>query len=114
MKVVIMVGGYVIRFWLIIKDVFKVLLLVGDRMIFDYILEKVVEIGFEIYIFINRFFESRFRFFVEKWGVKFIVEDIFYEEEKFGMIGVLKKIIEEIGFDDYLIIVGDNFFFFLF
>ncbi len=43
-------------------------------------------------------------------GVKLIVEDTLHEEEKLGTIGALKKIIEEIGLDDYLIIAGDNLF----
>ncbi|BAD85900.1 sugar-phosphate nucleotydyltransferase [Thermococcus kodakarensis KOD1] len=110
MKAVIMAGGYATRLWPITKDVPKALLPVGDRTILDHILEKVAETGLETYISTNRFFESRFRPFAEKWGVKLIVEDTLHEEEKLGTIGALKKIIEEIGLDDYLIIAGDNLF----
>ncbi|MBP1911706.1 sugar phosphate nucleotidyltransferase [Thermococcus stetteri] len=110
MKVVIMAGGYATRLWPITKDVPKALLPVGDKTILDHIMEKVMETGLEIYISTNRFFESRFKPFAEKWGVKLIVEDTLHEEEKLGTIGALKKIIEEVGLDDYLIIAGDNLF----
>ncbi len=71
MKAVIMAGGYATRLWPITKDVPpKALLPVGgDRTILDHILEKVAETGLETYISTNRFFESRFRPFAEKWGV---------------------------------------------
>lgn len=94
MKALIMAGGYATRLWPITKDVPKALLPVGNKRILDYIMEKVRETGLEVCISTNRFFESRFRPFAEKWGVELIVEDTLHEEEKLGTIGALKKILE--------------------
>ncbi len=105
-----MAGGYATRLWPITKDIPKALLPVGEKTILDYIMEKVRETGLETYISTNRFFESRFKPFAERWGAKLIVEDTLHEEEKLGTIGALKKIVDEVGLDDYLIIAGDNLF----
>ncbi len=110
MKVLIMAGGYATRLWPITKDNPKALLPVGNRVILDYILENVKELEIETYISTNRFFEAHFRPYAEKHGVGLIVEDTLHEEEKLGTIGAMKKAVEELGPDDYLVIAGDNLF----
>ncbi|NJE62122.1 NDP-sugar synthase [Thermococcus sp. 21S7] len=110
MKVLIMAGGYATRLWPITKDNPKALLPVGDRVILEYILERVGKLGLETYISTNRFFEAHFRRYAEKYGVGLIVEETLHEEEKLGTIGALKKAIDELGLDDYLVIAGDNLF----
>ncbi|WP_148883767.1 sugar phosphate nucleotidyltransferase [Thermococcus aciditolerans] len=110
MKVLIMAGGYATRLWPITKDNPKALLPVGNRVILDYILEKVGELGLETYISTNRFFEAHFRPYAEERGVELIVEDTLHEEEKLGTIGAMKKAVDELGLDDYLVIAGDNLF----
>ena len=110
MKVLIMAGGYATRLWPITKDNPKALLPVGNRVILDYILEKVGELGMEAYISTNRFFEAHFRPYAEKYGVGLIVEDTLHEEEKLGTVGALKRAVDELGLDDYLVIAGDNLF----
>ena len=110
MKALIMAGGYATRLWPITKDNPKALLPVGDRVILEYILEKIDGLGLETYISTNRFFEAHFRPYAEKYGVGLIVEDTLHEEEKLGTIGAMKRAVEELGLDDYLIIAGDNLF----
>ncbi|AEK73098.1 sugar-phosphate nucleotidyltransferase [Thermococcus sp. 4557] len=110
MRVLIMAGGYATRLWPITKDNPKALLPVGNRVILDYILESVMELELETYISTNRFFEAHFRPYAEKHGVGLIVEDTLHEEEKLGTIGAMKKAVEELGPDDYLVIAGDNLF----
>lgn len=110
MKVLIMAGGYATRLWPITKDNPKALLPVGEKRIIDYILEKALKLDLPVYISTNRFFESHFRPIAEKYGVGLIVEDTFHEEEKLGTIGAMKKAVEELGLDDYLVIAGDNLF----
>ncbi|CAD5243326.1 sugar phosphate nucleotidyltransferase [Thermococcus camini] len=110
MKVLIMAGGYATRLWPITKDNPKALLPVGNRVILDYILGNVMELELETYISTNRFFEAHFRPYAEKHGVGLIVEDTLHEEEKLGTIGAMKKAVEELGSDDYLVIAGDNLF----
>jgi len=110
MKVLIMAGGYATRLWPITKDNPKALLPVGDRVILEYILEKVNDLGLETYISTNRFFEAHFRPYAEKYGVGMIVEETLHEDEKLGTIGALKKALDELGPDDYLVIAGDNLF----
>ena len=110
MKVLIMAGGYATRLWPVTKDHPKALLPLGDRVILDYILEKVQALKLDTYISTNRFFESHFRPYAEERGVGLIVEDTLHEEEKLGTIGAMKKAVEELGLDDYLIIAGDNIF----
>lgn len=110
MKVLIMAGGYATRLWPITKDNPKALLPVGSRVILDYILEKTEELDSDVYISTNRFFEHHFRPYAEEHGVGLIVEDTLHEEEKLGTIGAMKKAVEELGLDDYLVIAGDNLF----
>ncbi|NJE03859.1 sugar phosphate nucleotidyltransferase [Thermococcus sp. MV11] len=110
MKILIMAGGYATRLWPITKDNPKALLPVGNRVILDYILEKVEELGLETYISTNRFFEAHFRPYAEERGIELIVEDTLHEEEKLGTIGAMKKAVDELGLDDYLVIAGDNLF----
>jgi len=110
MKVLIMAGGYATRLWPITKDHPKALLPVGDRRIIDHIMERVNELDFPVYISTNRFFEPHFRPVAEEYGVELIVEDTLHEEEKLGTIGAMKRAVEELGLDDYLVIAGDNLF----
>ena len=105
-----MAGGYATRLWPITKDNPKALLPVGEKRIIDYILEKALKLDLPIYISTNRFFESHFRPVAEKYGVGLIVEDTLHEEEKLGTIGAMKKAVEELGMDEYLVIAGDNLF----
>lgn len=105
-----MAGGYATRLWPITKDNPKALLPVGEKRIIDYILEKALKLDLPVYISTNRFFESHFRPVAEKYGVELIVEDTLHEEEKLGTIGAMKKAVEELGLDDYLVIAGDNLF----
>jgi len=109
-KVLIMAGGYATRLWPITKDNPKALLPVGEKRIIDYILEKVLTLDLPVYISTNRFFESHFRPVAEEYGVELIVEDTLHEEEKLGTIGAMKKAVDELGLDDYLVIAGDNLF----
>ncbi|WP_010480017.1 sugar phosphate nucleotidyltransferase [Thermococcus zilligii] len=110
MKVLIMAGGYATRLWPITKDNPKALLPVGERTILDYIMEKVNELGLEAYISTNRFFEAHFRPYAEKYGIGLIVEDTLHEEEKLGTMGAMKRAVDGLGLDDYLVIAGDNLF----
>ncbi|WP_297510758.1 NDP-sugar synthase [Thermococcus sp.] len=110
MKALIMAGGYATRLWPITKDNPKALLPVGNRVILEYILDKVLELDVETYISTNRFFETHFRPYAERYDVGLIVEDTLHEEEKLGTIGAMKKAVDELGLDDYLVIAGDNLF----
>ena len=110
MKVLIMAGGYATRLWPITKDNPKALLPVGEKTILEFIMEKVGELGLETYISTNRFFETHFKPYAKKHGVGLIVEDTLHEDEKLGTIGAMKKAVDELGIDDYLVIAGDNLF----
>ena len=105
-----MAGGYATRLWPITKDNPKALLPVGEKRIIDYILEKVLKLDLPVYISTNRFFESHFKPVAERYGVELLVEETLHEEEKLGTIGAMKKAVEELGLDDYLVIAGDNLF----
>ncbi len=110
MKVLIMAGGYATRLWPVTKDHPKALLPVGNRTILDYIMENVKGLGLDTYISTNRFFEAHFRPYAKRYGVGLIVEDTLHEEEKLGTVGALKRALNELGSDDYLVIAGDNIF----
>ncbi len=105
-----MAGGYATRLWPITKDNPKALLPVGDRVILEHIIEKVSDLGLDTYISTNRFFEGHFKPYAEKYDIGLVVEDTLHEEEKLGTIGAMKKAVEELGLDDYLVVAGDNLF----
>ncbi|AEH24937.1 sugar phosphate nucleotidyltransferase [Pyrococcus yayanosii] len=110
MKVVIMAGGYATRLWPITKSKPKPLLPVGERLIIDYILDKVKELDLDVYVSTNRFFARQFEEWAKERGIELIIEDTLTEEEKLGTMGALRYIAEKLGSDDYLVIAGDNIF----
>jgi glucose-1-phosphate thymidylyltransferase len=110
MKVLIMAGGYATRLWPITKGKPKPLLPVGNKYIIDYILEKTKELGLEVYVSTNKFFERHFKKWAEENNVELIVEETLSEEEKLGTIGAIRYAISKLGLDDYLIVAGDNLF----
>ncbi|WP_087036066.1 sugar phosphate nucleotidyltransferase [Thermococcus litoralis] len=110
MKVLIMAGGYATRLWPITKGKPKPLLPVGNKYIIDYILEKTKELGLEVYVLTNKFFEKHFKKWAEENNVELIVEETLSEEEKLGTIGAIRYAISKLGLDDYLIVAGDNLF----
>ncbi|MBW9221795.1 NDP-sugar synthase [Methanothermococcus sp. SCGC AD-155-C09] len=110
MKVIIMAGGYATRLWPLTKDNPKPLLPVGDKLIIDYILEKMKELDLEIYISTNRFFASHFKEWARDKNITILVEETLHEGEKLGTIGALDEVVKKLGLDDYIIIAGDNLF----
>ncbi|WP_175060133.1 sugar phosphate nucleotidyltransferase [Thermococcus sp. 2319x1] len=110
MKALIMAGGYATRLWPITKGKPKPLLPVGNKYIIDYILEKTKDLGLEVYVSTNKFFERHFKTWAKENNVELIVEETLSEEEKLGTIGAIRYAISKLGLDDYLIIAGDNLF----
>jgi glucose-1-phosphate thymidylyltransferase len=105
-----MAGGYATRLWPITKGKPKPLLPVGDKYIIDHILEKTRNLGLDVYVSTNKFFERHFKSWAEENGVELIVEETLSEEEKLGTIGAISYAISRLGIDDYLIVAGDNLF----
>lgn len=105
-----MAGGYATRLWPITKGKPKPLLPVGDKYIIDHILEKTRNLGLDVYVSTNKFFERHFKSWAEKNGVELIVEETLSEEEKLGTIGAISYALSRLGIDDYLIVAGDNLF----
>ena len=117
MKSVILCAGYATRMWPLTKNRPKPLLMIKGRPILDYILEKVMRIKQveEVILVSNsRFYKN----FCEYAGsrefsknIKILDDGTTTNSNRLGGIGNLWFAIERSGLNnDYLVVLGDNFF----
>ena len=112
MKTIILAGGYATRLLPITQDRPKPLLQVAGRPIIDYILASGSLPGRPI-VSTNRRFVSQFETWRAEsgWDVELVVEETTHEEEKLGTVGAMAYLVEKLGIDeDILVIGGDNIF----
>ena len=113
MKALILAGGYARRLAPLTDFVAKPLLPLGDKLVIDWVLEKIKEIKIgEIAVSTNHYYEKEFRYWIKcrEEKIKLIVEPTHGEEEKFGAIAGINYAMEMLGDDEYVIIAGDNVF----
>ncbi len=117
MKAIILAGGYAKRLFPLTKETPKPLLKVGDKEIISHIIEKIENINDidELIISTNAKFEDKFNQYIQKLNcskkIRLVAEPTMAEGEKLGSIGGLNFLIDTIGLnDDVLIIGGDNMF----
>ncbi|MDR9381401.1 MAG: NDP-sugar synthase [Natronomonas sp.] len=114
MKAVVLAGGYATRLWPITKHRPKMLLPIGETTVIDRIfgaLEADDRIE-EVYVSTNERFAEEFeRHLAESAFEKPVlsVEETVEEDEKFGVVGALRQLVDREGIDDDLLVVaGDN------
>jgi len=123
MLAIILAGGFAKRMWPLTKTTPKQLLLINNRPMLEYTLNKIIDIeGLEtIYFTTNQKFEEPFKIFIDNYtskipdkniNLKLIIEDALSEGEKLGSIGALGKLIteEKLENEECLVIGGDNLF----
>ena len=111
---IILAGGYGKRLWPLTKDVAKPLLPIGDRVVLDYVMDKVLELDEldKIIVSTNLKFEKDFKKWMRKYRdapLELSVEPSRGEEEKPGAVRALYLLASKLS-DDCLIIAGDNIF----
>ena len=112
MKTIILAGGYATRLLPITEDRPKPLLPVAGKPIIDYILASGSLPGRPI-VSTNRRFVSQFEAWQANsgWDVDLVAEQTTNEEEKLGTVGAMAYLVEKLGIDeDILVIGGDNIF----
>jgi glucose-1-phosphate thymidylyltransferase len=112
MKTIILAGGYATRLLPITADRPKPLLPVAGKPIIDYILASGSLPGRPI-VSTNRRFVSQFETWQAESGrdVELVVEETTREEEKLGTVGAMAFLIQKLGIDeDILVVGGDNIF----
>jgi len=112
MKAIILAGGYATRLFPITAERPKSLLPVAGKPIIDYILASGSLPGRPI-VSTNRRFVSQFETWQAKsgWDVELVVEETTREEEKLGTVGAMAFLVQKLGIDeDILVIGGDNIF----
>ena len=114
MKAVVLAGGYATRLWPITKNRPKMLLPIGETTVIDRIfsaLEADDRIE-DVYVSTNERFASEFEAHLEASEFEkpvLSVEDTEAEDEKFGVVGALRQLVDREGIDDDLLVVaGDN------
>lgn len=110
MKGIILAGGYARRLWPITLDRPKPLLPVAGKPILDYIMDRY-PLPEPPLLSTNRRFAADFAGWAKARGhrLRLVVEETRTEEEKLGSIGALAHLIETLGLDeDLLVIGGDN------
>ncbi len=113
MKALILAGGYARRLAPITDFVAKPLLPLGDRLVIDWVLDRVKALPVEkIAVSTNSYYEKQFRYWARcrPEEVEMIIEPTHGEEEKFGAIAGINYALDILGDDDYIIAAGDNVF----
>ncbi len=113
MKALILAGGFARRLAPITDFIAKPLLPVGDKLIIDWIVDKIREAGIEdIIVSTNSYYEKEFRYWMRcrEENISLLIEPTRKEEEKFGAIAGMRYAMDNFGEDEYLVIAGDNFF----
>ena len=114
MKAVVLAGGYATRLWPVTKHRPKMLLPIGNTTVIDRIFEALeaddrIE---SVYVSTNERFASAFETHLEDSGFEkptLSVEETTGENEKFGVVGALRQLVDREGIDDDLLVVaGDN------
>ena len=108
-----MAGGFARRLAPITDFIAKPLLPVGDRLIIDWIIDRIRDAGIEdIIVSTNTYYEREFRYWMKcrKEKIELLIEPTMREEEKFGAIAGIRYAIENYGEGEYLVVAGDNFF----
>jgi len=112
MKTIILAGGYATRLQPITIDRPKPLLPVAGIPIIDHILARGPFPGQPV-VSTNRRFLSQFERWrdASAWDVDLVAEETVSEDEKLGTIGAIAYLIEKLGIDeDILVVGGDNIF----
>jgi len=114
MKAVVLAGGYATRLWPVTKHRPKMLLPIGETTVIDRIfgaLEADDRIE-DVYVSTNERFASEFETHIAESGFEkptLSVEETASEDEKFGVVGALRQLVDREGIDDDLLVVaGDN------
>lgn len=114
LKAIILAGGFGKRLAPLADEIPKPLLPLRGKPAIDHILPKLLEVGVEeVVISTNLKFEMHF----ETWlrdtrlqNIRLEIEPSKSEEEKFGAIGGIARMIQRLGNDDYYVVAGDNVF----
>ena len=112
MKTIILAGGYARRLHPLTVDRAKPLLPVAGKPIIDYLFEKGRFPGVPV-VSTNRRFAEQFEAWktCSPWSVELVIEETQDELEKLGTVGALAFLIDALGIDeDLLVIGGDNIF----
>ncbi len=115
MKTIVLAGGYATRLHPITAARAKPLLPVAGRPIIDYVLDSYPLPDRPI-VSTNRRFAPQFVAWKEEGDrrVEIVVEETESEEEKLGTVGAIHFLIEKLGInEDILVLGGDNIFEFL-
>ncbi len=114
MKAIILAAGYATRLYPLTKDKAKPLLPVGDKLMIDWIIDKIKEIPEmgEIIIVTNAKFYEDFKKWAEGKEIITILNDgTTNNENRLGMIGDICFALENANVnEDVLIVGGDNLF----
>ncbi|NOX45168.1 MAG: NTP transferase domain-containing protein [Caldiserica bacterium] len=112
MRTVVLAGGYAKRLWPLTLSRPKPLLPVAGRPILDYLFAGMPENAVPI-LSVNRRFADHFAAWLSGSGhrAELVIEETRSEEEKLGAVGALAYLVERLGIDEDLLVVGgDNIF----
>ncbi len=113
MKALVLAGGYARRLAPITDFVAKPLLPLGDKLVIDWVIDKIREIKVdEVAVSTNNYYKKEFEYWSKcrAENIKLIIEPTHGEEEKFGAIAGINYAMDMMGDDDYIIVAGDNVF----
>jgi glucose-1-phosphate thymidylyltransferase len=114
LRAIVLAGGFGKRLGPLAKEVPKPLLPLRGKPAIDHILVKLLEAGVEeVVVSTNLKFEIQFETWLRKAklrNVRIEVEPSKTEEEKFGAIGGIARMLKQLHKDDYFVVAGDNVF----
>jgi glucose-1-phosphate thymidylyltransferase len=118
MKILVLAAGYGTRLYSLVKDTPKPLLLIDDRPLIDYILDKfkVIDGINEIIVVTNDKFYSHFLDWADRNNaypcpIKVVNDGTSSPDDRLGSVGDINFVIKNCNVeDDLLVIGGDNLF----
>jgi len=114
MKVVILAGGYGTRLYPLTLDIPKALLKIGNRVLLDFIVDKIKPFGSDVYVVTNNKFYTKVYDWSKKvqgLNIEVVNDNTNTPEERLGAIGDIRFIVDSKGIDEDILIIGsDNIF----
>ncbi|MBW3004453.1 nucleotidyltransferase family protein [Candidatus Woesearchaeota archaeon] len=114
MKAIVLAAGYATRLYPLTKDKAKPLLPVGNKLMIDWIIDKIKEVPAidEIIIVTNaRFYEDFKKWAEGKEKIKILNDDTTSNEDRLGVVDDIIFAIEKENIaEDLMIVGGDNLF----
>lgn len=109
MKALLLAAGFGTRLGVLTKETPKPLIKVGDKPILGFCLDQLSKAGVTEVVINTHYLASKIQDFVANYETKLDIQ-LSYEKELLGTAGTLKKHIDYLSDEDFIVMHSDNYF----